>query len=115
VLLPLEGALHQGAGRAGGGGLDPEIDLLGVVFDQFGLVVERVHLADAAIHEQLNDAPRLRPVVQPAALVGAPRPGGGEQAVRAEEVGQRQPAEAGTGVLEQVTARKHVHEDSSYQ
>ena len=36
--------------------LSAEVDLLAVPLVELGLVVERVHLADAAVHEQLNDA-----------------------------------------------------------
>ena len=49
------------------------IELLAVLADQGGFVVERVALAGRAGHEQLDDAPGLGPVMQPAVELGARR------------------------------------------
>ena len=76
-------------------GLDAEIDLLPVPFAELGLVVERVHLADAAVHEELDDAADAGTVVQAAVELGTR--GVGQGAVLAEEMGQGQGAEAGPG------------------
>ena len=66
--VKLEGAFHHRKAGRSGDRLDPlaRIELLSVQLDELGLVVERVALADAAVHEELNDALGLGPVVQPA-------------------------------------------------
>ena len=73
VLLERERRLHQVAGRAGDAfGLlaGAGVERLAVPLVEFRLVVERVHLADAAVHEQLHDALDLRGVMQPAVELG---------------------------------------------
>ena len=73
VLLERERRLHQVAGRAGDAlGLlaGAGVERLAVPLLQFRLVVERVRLADAAVHEQLNDALDLGGVVQAAVELG---------------------------------------------
>src|SRR5678815_6184333 len=57
ILLELEGALHDVARRAGRSfNARTGIELLAMQFDQLRLVIEGIHLADAAIHEKLHDA-----------------------------------------------------------
>ena len=60
------------AGRAGDRldlGAVAGIELLAVPLGQPRLVVERVHLAGAAVHEQLDDALDLGPMVQAAVQI----------------------------------------------
>jgi hypothetical protein len=94
VLFPLEGRLHDGARRAGYGGLDAKIYLLAVPLDQLRLVVERVHLADAAVHEELDD---------PADPGGVVR----DRVGTAEQPGQRNAAEPAARLPEEFSTRWH--------
>ena len=69
VLFERERALHEVAGRAGDAfGLlgSTGVERLAVSFFQFGFEVEGVLLADAAVHEQLDDALDFGGVVQSA-------------------------------------------------
>ena len=70
VLPPGPRALAAPAGRRDGAAGDAEVHGLAVPADQLGLVVERVALAGAAEHEELDD--RLRPgrVMRPCRLLG---------------------------------------------
>src|SRR5205823_13813470 len=110
VLLEGERALHDAAEPAGDG-LDPGagVELPAVVLGQGRLVVEGVALADAAVHEELDDAPHLGPVVQPAvefrASGGLTPPGGRlprEQAAPAEQVRQGDATQAPAQAPQQV-------------
>src|SRR2546430_137650 len=82
--------------RAGGGGarLDglARIEALPGPALEFRLVIEGVDLADAAIHEELNDAPRLGPMMQSAVEIG--RGLVGKQSLACEQVRQRDAAQA---------------------
>src|SRR5439155_3616252 len=98
VLLKLERRLHQVAGHAGGR-FDllacAGIEFLSMPFDQFGLVIESIHLAGAAVHEELHDALDLRPMMEAAVELS---PWFGRHSVRkqimpAKQVGQRNPAQ----------------------
>src|SRR5206468_9142817 len=94
-----EGALHDRA-RLAGRGLDPAagIELLAISLFKLGLVIERVTLADAAVHGELDDALGLGGVVETAIEVRAGRGRNvgvrREQAGLAEQVGESDPAEA---------------------
>src|SRR5207253_2368916 len=56
VLFEFEGAFHHVARHAGRGfEMFTRIEHLTVPFFEFRFVIERVHLARAAIHEELND------------------------------------------------------------
>ena len=74
VLLELEGALQDlEAGRAGHRfqlGVAAGIEFLAVELGQARLVVEGVHRAGAAVHEQLHHAFHFGPVVQAAVQLG---------------------------------------------
>ena len=67
MLLELEGRLED-LTRFAGGRLDPfagaRVELLSVAPQQFGFVIEQIHLARAAVHEELNHAPGARRVMR---------------------------------------------------
>src|SRR5262249_14439637 len=107
VLLPRPGAFHVRAGVALEQlDLAAGVELRAVALDQLGLVIEGIDLAGGPGHEQLHDAPSAGAVVQAAVEVGAALAGGltGEQAVAAEQGGQRDAAEAAAGMPEKMAA-----------
>jgi hypothetical protein len=62
MLLKFKWRFHHGAGTAlVAAAVMPKSTLLAVPLFQLRLVVERVHLADAAVHEQLHDRASLWP------------------------------------------------------
>jgi hypothetical protein len=90
-----------------GAGVEP----LAVQFGQPRFGVERVHLADAAVHEELDDALHPGAVVDAAIEVGARLrpdvPGtGSEQALLAQQVRRGDATQAAAGVPEELTARE---------
>src|SRR5206468_5797155 len=70
MLLELEGRLED-LTRFAGGRLDPFagpwVELLSVALQQFGFVIEQIHLARAAVHEELNHALCSRRMMRPVA------------------------------------------------
>jgi hypothetical protein len=57
MLLPIPGALHDGAGIAlKEFDFAAGIELLAVTLDEFGFVIKRVALAGGTGHEELHDA-----------------------------------------------------------
>src|SRR5262249_30931701 len=106
--------LHDGAGNAGGGGLDAEIDLLPVAFLHLRFAVEGINLANAAVHEQLDDAANLRLVVQSAVEIGARPRYVGQDAILPEHPGQRHAAES-AALPEEIASRQHKLSISSPQ
>src|SRR5262245_25673170 len=92
VLLPPPGALEHVA-RLARRRLDvlPRIELLAVQPDQLGLVVERVALARAAVHEELDDPPDLGSVVQSAADLWPRARGTGQRATLGKQLRKRRP------------------------
>ena len=68
------------------------IERLAVPALQLGLVVEGVHLADAAVHEELDHTANLGSMVQPAVQLGRrtdrPEIGPGEQPLLAQQIRQ---------------------------
>ena len=77
-----------------------EINLLIMPLIQLRLVVKRIHLADAAVHEQLHDAADLRLVMEAAVELRLRLERTGEQ-VATEQMSQRERAEAAAGVVEE--------------
>ena len=61
----------------------PRVERLAVAAVQLGLVVERVHLADAAVHEELDHPADLGAMMQPSVEVGARRGCAGVRSVPA--------------------------------
>src|SRR5205823_9168593 len=98
----------QDVARRGGDGLDvlAGVEAAAVQALELGLVVEGVHLADAAVHEELDDAPGAGAVVQAAALVGA-RGVGGEEPLAGEQVGEGDAAQAAAEMPQQLSPRDH--------
>src|SRR5262249_18498541 len=101
-----ERTLHDVAGDAGRRRLESEIDLLAMPLDQLGLVVERVHLAHAAVHEELNNAAGLGLMMQAAVELWFRQRQIGKQPLEPEQLRQRQPAEATAEVPQQLATRK---------
>ena len=100
MLLKLEGALHHRAAVAGlSFGPDFWPYHLSVQPRQLRLVVERVHLTDAAIHEELNDALDLRRMMEPAR-----QPGAGGHGVPREHLREREAGHAAAGLPEKLAA-----------
>src|SRR5262249_38485784 len=115
VLGEGEGAAEDLAGD-GGDGLDAlvaaGVEGLAVLLLQSRLVVEGVHLAGAAVHEQLDDAACFGAMMDAAVQVGGR---GGAVGVGGEEVGQGDAAEAAAYVPEEGTTVKGVGHWSSPQ
>ena len=102
VLLEGEGAFHDGAAIAGlAFGSDLWAEHLAVVFFECGFVVERVHGAGAAVHEELDDAFDLGGVMDAAVEFGRWRRAEG---VEGEETGAGETGETAAGVPEEVAA-----------
>ena len=110
LAVPLEAVrrLHEVAfsGRHGGGELVLPLEDLHVPVREGRLGVERVDVAGAALHEQLNDGLGLRGVV---GVLGRGRTGRG---VPLQERGQRKRSETETGVAKQTAAGECVHRRS---
>jgi hypothetical protein len=70
VLFPSERRLHQRPGNSGRRRLDTEVHDLAVPFFQLRFVIERIHLACAAVHEQLHDAAHFGFVMKAAVELG---------------------------------------------
>src|SRR5262249_48151608 len=112
LAVPAEGerALHEVA-RLARGGLDvaPRVERLAMPSLQRGLVVEGVHLADAAVHEELDHPAHLRPVMQPAIQLGPGTErlaiGPGEQALLDQHLREGNPAQAAAQPPEEVASR----------
>jgi hypothetical protein len=110
VTLERERALHHLAGCARGR-LDvaPRVERLAVATVQLRLVVEGVHLADAAVHEELDHPLRPGAMMETAIEVGdRPRACGihpGDQVVAAQQIGQRDPAQAAAHPPEEFPSR----------
>src|SRR5262249_47006890 len=99
---------HRVPGSAGGG-FDPSagIEFLAADFDQFGLVIERVHLAGAAVHEKLDDPFDPRAMVQAAVQFGpavSNWDGVGQKALFADKLGQCDAAETAAKTPEEFPA-----------
>jgi hypothetical protein len=78
-----------------------------VPFGEFRLVVEGVHLAGAAVHEELDDAAGLGGVVEAAVEFG-PRIGGvGQQLMHAEQVGERDAAQTAAAAPKEIAAGRN--------
>ena len=93
MLPERERALHEVAGHAGGSlDMAARIERLAVPALQLGLVVEGVHLADAAVHEELDHTANLGSMVQPAVQLGRrtdrPEIEPGEQPLLAQQMRQ---------------------------
>jgi len=86
VLFEFEGTLHDGAGNAGGGfDAGARIKLLAVEFGEEGFGVEGIALADAAVHEELDDALGFGSVVE---VIAEEAVSIGEEAILTEEMGE---------------------------
>ena len=111
VLFPIPRRLHQVA-RGAGCGFDAfaGIELLSAAFDEFGLVIKRVALAGAAVHEELHDAFDLGAMMQTAVQVGAGFGYGRlrQQPVLAEQMGERDAAEATAQTPQKFAARQRM-------
>src|SRR5262249_43076181 len=87
---------------------------LAIAAIELGLVVERVHLAHAAVHEQLNDATHLRRMMQPPVERGASASARidhvtcCEQSVTRQKLGQSNTAQAPAGMPQELTSRDPV-------
>ena len=105
MLRKFKRALHHRACRGGlAFGLVLRSAHLPVLFCELGLVVERVHLAHAAVHEKLDDAPDFRGVMQPAVELGRPR-----ERLPCENVRERHTRDAASAVAQKLTSRNGIH------
>ncbi len=86
MLFEFEGTLHDGARHAGGGfDAGARIKLLAVEFGEEGFGIEGIALADAAVHEELDDALGFGSMVE---VIADEAVSVGEEAALAEEVGE---------------------------
>ncbi len=116
VLPERERALHQLSGLARGC-LDVTAWLKWLVVPpaQLGLIVKRVHLAHATVHEKLNDPAHLGGMVQAAVPIGMrggrfrPELGLSQQAVVREQLGQGNPAQPAPQPPQKVSTGDEVY------
>jgi len=102
VLFELEGGLHHVADGTGDGDLDTEIDFFAVAFGKFGFVVEGIHLAGAAVHEELNDPFDFGGMMQTAVEFGFGEVG--TEAIVCKKLGEGDAAESACGFREETTS-----------
>src|SRR5688500_11167221 len=94
MLLPGERTLHRRTNLGRHSILDPLVELCTLALDPPRLVGTRVHRADAAIHEELNDAASLGGMMD--ATIQFRPTAAGEESVGAEQVGHGDAAQAAT-------------------
>ena len=105
ILPERERALHQVARRARGRlDMASRVKRLAVAAVQLGLVVERVHLADAAVHEELDHPAHLGAMMQPAVQIGT-RPRPAPASARCPQAGPRRPSMRRQGDAAQAAAQ----------
>ena len=109
MLPERERALHEVAGHAGGSlDMTARIERLSVPALQLGLVVEGIHLADAAVHEKLDHTAHLGSMVQPAIQLrrrtDRPEIGPGEQPLLAQQMRQGNATQATAQPPEEVAS-----------
>src|SRR6516225_9726003 len=97
MLLERKRRLHHRARHAGHCRLDAEIHLLPMPLLQLRLVVKRIHLTNAAVHEELDDAADFGFVMQ-ATIELRPRFVGPGEEVATEEMSESKRTEAAAGV-----------------